>query len=195
MYIFRVIILSVSPVYTKSIYFIVKCYFECRFRQAKGTGSPLTENQCPAFFHLAVGKPAIDHLLAVFGREGFEEGAVTGDADDEIGVEIGVLVRREDLLLGDDVDIDEGAAHLVVRADVGLDVLDAAHLARDVRVDVDLKRRGVAPAALDGRDGVGLGRGRGAAAGRKPGSGSALWEIGPPAWRPLGVAPRCLPWM
>lgn len=34
-------------------------------------------------------------------------------------------MRREDLLLGDDVDIDEGAAHLVVRADVGLDVLDA----------------------------------------------------------------------
>ena len=42
------IILSVSPAYTKSIYFIVKYYFKCRFGQAKGTGSPLTENQCPA---------------------------------------------------------------------------------------------------------------------------------------------------
>lgn len=47
-YIPRVIILSVSPAYTKSIYIIIKCYFECRFGQAKGTGSPLTENQYPA---------------------------------------------------------------------------------------------------------------------------------------------------
>ena len=43
-----VIFLSVSPAYTKSIYTITKCYFECRFGQAKGTGSPLTENRCPA---------------------------------------------------------------------------------------------------------------------------------------------------
>lgn len=57
------IILSVSLTYIKSIYFIIKCFFECRFGQAKGTGSPLTENQCPALFHLAVGEPAIDHLF------------------------------------------------------------------------------------------------------------------------------------
>ena len=44
----RAIILSVSPAYTKSIYSIVKCYFKCRFGQAKGTGPPLTENQYPA---------------------------------------------------------------------------------------------------------------------------------------------------
>ena len=40
--------LSVSLTYTKRIYIIIKCFFECRFGQAKGTGSPLTENQCPA---------------------------------------------------------------------------------------------------------------------------------------------------
>ncbi len=70
-----------------------------------------------------LGKYTVDDLLPVLFRQPAEAGAVARDANDEVGVGFRALVCLQQPLPGDDIEVDQSTAELIVGVDEGDDAV------------------------------------------------------------------------
>ena len=85
-----------------------------------------------------LGQPPIYDLLPVFLGKRVKVGAVSGYANDEIGMLGWILMRFQDLLFRDHVQVDQRSALLIVGLDQGFQDLYAAAFLKKLLVYVKL---------------------------------------------------------